>query len=95
MAARETVTVTIPADLAHALREATASGEYPSADEALSDALAMWSRRHEEQEEAEAWVRAKINAALDDPSPSLSMEEVEHHLKGVFANARKRRDEAA
>lgn len=89
------LTVTLPAHQAEALRSAVASGEYACVGDALADALAAWAEREERRADDLLWMRAKINASLDDPSPSLTSEEVEAHLNAVFANSRARRNEAA
>ena len=95
MAARETLTASIPTELASALREAVSAGEYASLDEAFADALTAWARRHEDQEEAAAWIRARIRASIADPRPSLSPAEVRAHMKKVSARSRATDDEAA
>lgn len=89
------LTVTLLPEISRALGDAVEAGEYGSIDDALADAFATWSHRHEDREEELAWVKARIHASLDDPRPSLTIEEVEAHMKAVFANAQKRRDAAA
>ena len=92
----EPLTVSIPAPLARALRDAVAAGEYPSADAALADALERWTHRHEERQEAFAELKAMIGASIHDPRPSLSLAEVDAHLEAFFRNVEaSRSDEAA
>ena len=88
-------TVSIPDRLAEEIDKAVAAGEYASAEDVISEVLGLWLRRHEQHAEEHAWLKARINAALDDPRPTLSMEEVKAHLKSVMANAAARRDAAA
>lgn len=38
--------------------------------------------------EDEEWLRAEIQKALDDPRPSLSMDEVERRLEDMFRRQR-------
>ena len=89
------LTVTLKAHHAEALRSAVASSEYPTIEDALADALDSWAGREEQRADDLLWMKAKINAALDDPSPSLSIDEVKAHMEAVYANARARRNEAA
>ena len=86
MSDHDPLTLTIPADLSRALREAAAAGECGSADDALADALATWARRHEDREEELACVKASVRAAIHDPRPSSSLEEVDAHLDAFFKN---------
>lgn len=98
MASRETISVSLPAELGLALREAVAKGEYPSVDDAAADALTTWARRHQDREEDLAWVKARIKASIIDPRPSLSGEEVDAYLEELFKAdeaAERRSDEAA
>lgn len=92
--ATETLTLTIPAELAAALREAVAANEYASPDEAVADALATWARRVEDREEELAWIRAKVRAAIHDPRPSLSLEQVDAHLDAFFRNVEESKSNA-
>ena len=94
--ADEPLTLTVPAHLAAAIRDAVAAGEYSSPEAALADALEIWSRRHEEREETLAELKAMIGASIHDPRPSLSLAEVDAHLEAFFRNVEaSRSDEAA
>lgn len=94
--ASETLAVTIPAELVAALRDAVGSGEYPDTDAALADALTTWARRHQDREESQAWLRAKVQSALHDPRASLNLKDVDAHMEAFFRNVeRARNDEAA
>lgn len=42
--------------------------------------------------EDETWLRAEIQKALDDPRPSLSIEEVERRLDAMFRKHRQMAD---
>lgn len=96
MSESEPLSLTIPSPFANALRDAVAAGEYASLDEALADALATWSRREEEREEGLAEIRAMVGASMNDPRPTLSLDEVDAHLDAFFRNVEQsRNDEAA
>lgn len=95
MAAFEPLTLTVPRDVAAALREAVDNGEYASLDAAFLDALTVWMRRHEDREEDLAWIKARVLRARLDPSPDLTEEELEARMEAFFAAADKAVDEAA
>ncbi len=90
------IQVTVRAAHATLLEEAVASGEYGSIADAFADALDTWARRHLDRAEALAEVRAMVGASINDPTPSLSLAEVDAHLEAFFRNVEKSRaDEAA
>ena len=91
----EDLPLTVPPDLARLLRAAAEDGEYPSADAALADALAVWARRHEDAAENLAWVKARIRRARLDPTPLLTEEDVDQRMDAFFAAVDKAADEAA
>jgi Arc/MetJ-type ribon-helix-helix transcriptional regulator len=91
----EPLTVSVPAPLARALRDAVAAGEYASVEAALADALERWSHRHEEAAEELAWMKARILRARLDPTPDFSEEELDARLNAFFAAAERAADEAA
>jgi antitoxin ParD1/3/4 len=93
--ANEPLTLTIPARFARAFRDAVAAGEYASPEAALADALENWTHRHEDAEEELAWMKARIQASLADPRPSLTMAEVRSYLDQVFERTRAADDAAA
>ena len=95
MSGSETLSVTIPIELADALRAAVGSGEFPTTDDALVDALTTWMRRQADRDDDLAWIRAKIRASIADPSPSLSAAQVRAYLKKVEARSRIDDDAAA
>lgn len=95
MPSSENLTVTVPAELAAALRDAVATGEYPDLDAALADALAGWSRRHEDREENLAWLKASILRARLDPAPDLSEEEFEARMQTFYTAAERAADNEA
>lgn len=91
----EELPLTVPPEFARLLQAALEAGEYPSADAALADALAVWARRHEDAAENLAWVRARIRRARLDPTPLLTEEEVDRRMDAFFAAVDKADDEAA
>lgn len=85
MSADDEFSVVMEPDLARAVREAVAAGEYSSADEALSDAVRVWRREREAQAETLASIKARIQRSIEDPRPSLSGDEVRAQLDALHA----------
>lgn len=75
----EELTITLPADVAQMVRDRVAAGGYASHGDLIREALEMWSGRAREHEEALASVRAKIDAALSNPT-RLTPAEVRRRL---------------
>ncbi|TDR94947.1 ribbon-helix-helix domain-containing protein [Enterovirga rhinocerotis] len=91
----KTIAVSIPEEFGADIDCAVAAGEYGSREEVVADALRVWTRRQEARAEELRSLKAGINAALDDPRPTLSLDEVKAHLQAVIAKSRARRDAAA
>ena len=81
MAAAEKLSVTLTAAMVRDLEASVAAGEFASTSEALRDAVRMWRDAREERAERLAAIRARIQASIDDPRPSLPLEEVRLRLK--------------
>ncbi len=85
----EKISISLTEKHAAAIRARVESGEYASASEVIRAALRVLEedeQRYQEQLEA---IRKRVRASLDDPRPSLSMEEVDAHLEELFERARK------
>lgn len=67
----EKLDITLPAEMVAVIREQVASGRYASSSEMLKDAMVSWMR----DEQTLRGVKAKIKASLDDPRPSIPMDE--------------------
>jgi antitoxin ParD1/3/4 len=72
MQSAEKISITLPPDMLRLLRKAVAAGEYASTSEALRDAVRTWQRQRLEDAERLAALRARAQASLADPAPSLS-----------------------
>ena len=88
-------TVKLTTAQVEALQEAVVSGEYRSIEAALADALTAWSERAARRADHIAWLKAKIQASLNDPDPDLSEDEVEERLRIMFDKADRLTDAAA
>lgn len=67
----EKLSITLPAEIVAVIKEQVESGRYASTSDMLQDAMAAWMR----DEEALASIKAKIQASLDDPRPSIPIDE--------------------
>lgn len=87
MQSAEKISITLPPDMLQTIRDAVASGEYGSTSEALRDAVRTWHRQRLEDAERLAVLRARAQASLADPRPSLTTDEVDARLTTLFAAA--------
>ena len=85
------LTVTVTTEMERELCACVRAGEYGSTSEAIRDALRLWKRKREEHVETLADIRARIRRSLDDPSPDLTLEEVDAELDEAFARAEQAR----
>ena len=83
------LSITLPNDMADALRERVQSGEYASESEVIREGLrALWAR----DQAVEAWLRGEVAEAYDalvaDPSRGVSADELRERLAARRATAR-------
>lgn len=71
----EKISITITPAMKRVLEERVASGQFASASELMREAFRTWQRQQDEHEERLASLRARIQRSIDDPRPSLSLEE--------------------
>lgn len=89
MQTAEKISITMTPEQLRAVRESVEAGEYASTSEVMRDAVRLWQRQRQEDTERLNVIRARIRRSLDDPRPSLSLEEVDAHLEELFAQAEK------
>lgn len=89
MQAAEKISITLTSEQLRAVRESVALGEYASTSEVLRDAVRLWQRQREEHAERLNAIRARIRHSLDDPRPSLTLDQVDAHLEELFSEAEK------
>jgi antitoxin ParD1/3/4 len=87
MQSAERISITLPPDMLRLIREAVVGGEYASTSEVLRDAVRTWHRQRLEDAERLAALRARAQASLADPAPSLSESEADARLAALFAAA--------
>ena len=78
------ISITLPPDMLHRLREAVAAGEYASTSEALRDAVRLWQRQRSEDAERVAALRARAHRSLADPRPSLTEAEIASRIEALL-----------
>jgi antitoxin ParD1/3/4 len=77
----ETISVTLPAEIVRAIRAEVDNGTYASADEVVEAAMRQWQEGEIEPSALIASMRRKIKESLDDPRPSVPMEDAIERLK--------------
>jgi antitoxin ParD1/3/4 len=90
----EKISVTMTPDMLRAIRDSVAAGEYASASEALRDAVRVWQRERAVAADRLEAIRDRVRRSLDDPSPSLTEDELDTHLALLFADAARERGDA-
>ena len=84
----ETISVTLPAEIVRAIRDAVETGAYSSADAVVEDALRLLQEDETEAPEFTAYMREKIKESLVEPGPDLPMDEVFDRLDERLRRAR-------
>jgi len=85
MAGTERFSVAIAPELAAALRDSVAAGDYASAGEAVQEAVRLWQRQRAASTEQLKVIRERIRWSLADPDLSLSEAELDACLDQLFA----------
>ena len=81
MSAAEKISITVTPAMKKVLEERVASGQFASASELMREAFRTWQRQQDEHEERLASIRARIQKSIDDPRPSLSLDEARADFK--------------
>ena len=77
----EKISITVTPAMKRVLEERVASGEFASASELMREAFRTWQKQQDEHQAHVAEIRARIQQSLDDPRPSLSLEESKADFK--------------
>jgi antitoxin ParD1/3/4 len=75
MSSAQKISITLPPEMNRIIKERVDAGDYGSTSELIREALRLWQRREEQHKQGLADIRSRIDAALADPRPSLSMDE--------------------
>lgn len=76
----DTISVILPTEVVNELRGLVAAGEYASESDAIRDAVMLW-RGQRANDELFGNIRARIQESLNDPHPSLSMDEIDAWIR--------------
>ncbi|CDZ50870.1 ribbon-helix-helix domain-containing protein [Neorhizobium galegae] len=79
------LSITLPDDMADAIKEWVESGRYSSTDDAMRAAVGALLREDEDQESRIEAIRERVRKSIDDPRPSLTGAEVRQHLDALYA----------
>ncbi|WP_341858129.1 type II toxin-antitoxin system ParD family antitoxin [Sinorhizobium medicae] len=85
MSMAEKLSITLPTEMADAIKARVEAGLYGSTSEAMRAAVRALLRDEEEHEERLAAIRARVRQSLDDPRPSPTGREVRKHLNSLYA----------
>jgi antitoxin ParD1/3/4 len=91
----EKISITIPPDMLRAIRESVEAGEYASTSEALRDAVRVWQRQRTEDAERLAAIRTRVRRSLDDPRPSIPLDEAFDRIEKLHTDTVKVRGDAS
>lgn len=86
----EKLSITLPADMAQTIRAAVSAGSYSSNSEVIREAMRLWQDRRSEREQRLDVIRAKLNAAADNPR-RITDDELGRHFDERLAQADKSR----
>ena len=76
MSAAEKISITVTPAMKRVLEERVASGQFASASELMREAFRTWQQKQDEHDEQIVSIRTRIQKSIDDPRPSLSIDEV-------------------
>ena len=85
MSAAEKISITLTPEMNRIIKQRVAAGDFASSSELIREALRVWQRQQDEHEERLSAIRARIQKSIDDPRPSLSLDEAranfKHHVR--------------
>jgi antitoxin ParD1/3/4 len=91
----EKISITMTPDMLRAIRESVEAGEYASTSEALRDAVRVWQRQRMEDAERLTATRTRVRRSLDDPRPSIPLDEAFDRIEKLHADTVKVRGDAS
>jgi len=76
--------ITLPDDMADAIKDRVESGRYNSTDDAMRAAIGALLREEASHDEHLDSVRDRIRKSMNDPRPNLTGSEVRKHLDTLY-----------
>lgn len=86
----EKLSITLPTDMVKVIKERVEKGAYASTSEVLREAIRVWLRKEEEHSERMAAIRSRIHQSLDDPRPSVPLNDAFARLDDLHKNTTER-----
>jgi antitoxin ParD1/3/4 len=90
MSAAEKISITLPPELNRMIKDRVETGQFGSTSEFIREALRVWKRDDDLRQQQLAAIRARIQASLDDPRPSIPMEKAYAQLQAFIDDRKKR-----
>lgn len=84
MATAEKISIALPPEMVHIVRNAVATGEYASSSEVIRDALRDWTYKRSLRQQGIAGLRQAWQEALNDKTPGISPDEVLDRLERKY-----------
>ena len=95
MQSAEKISITMTPEMLRLIRETVDAGEYASTSEVVRDAMRLWQRERQENQERLNVIRGRIRRSFDDPRPDLDEREAGNALDEVFAQVDEDLDRAS
>jgi antitoxin ParD1/3/4 len=77
------------------VREAVSSGDFSSENDVVDEAVRQWAERREDDARHLQDIVLRIRQSLDDPRPSLTLEEAEAEMTRFMAEQERKFSDAA
>jgi len=81
MGAAEKISISLTPELSRLVKERVERGQFASTSELIREALRVWQKAEAEHEERIAAIRARVRASVDDPRPSVPLDEAFDRLR--------------
>lgn len=91
MSAAEKISITLTPEMNRVIKQRVEAGDFASSSELIREALRLWQRHDAEHQEKLASVRQRIQNSLDDPRPSVPLDEAFERLRERHAAHKKKR----
>jgi antitoxin ParD1/3/4 len=89
MSTAEKISITLTPEMNRMIKQRVEKGDFGSTSELIREALRVWQKREEEHQESLKAIRARLQASIDDPSPSMSVDEVRASFASYVATRMK------
>jgi antitoxin ParD1/3/4 len=91
MSAAEKISITLTPEMNRMIKQRVEAGDFASSSELIREALRVWRQRDEEHQEKLASIRQRIQNSIDDPRPSVPLDEAFERLRQRHVAQQKKR----